>query len=67
MRIGRGFSRFHPEGDDPVPVRVAKIVVALNELRAISPEDAEGVARAFLSGSLTPKPKAGRGVAWRRP
>ena len=65
---GKGFSRFSPRGDDPITVRVALITMALNELRAISPQDAEDVARAFLGGHLTPKPKteAERIIPWKR-
>lgn len=48
-------SRFHPGGDDPIPVLVARAVMALNDLRAFGPHEAEAVAKAFLSGTLTPK------------
>ena len=63
---GKGFSRFYPRGDDPITIRVALITMALNDLRAISPQDAEDVARAFLRGHLTPTPtpRTERIVPW---
>jgi hypothetical protein len=66
MRAGKGFSRFHPAGDEPLSVLVARAAMALNALRAIDPHEAESVARAFLSGALTPKPKEGNILPWKR-
>jgi hypothetical protein len=66
MSGGRGFSRFYPEGNEPVSVLIARATIALNALCAIDPHEAEGVARAFLSGALTPKPKDGKVVPWKR-
>jgi hypothetical protein len=52
---GAGFSREYPEGGERLTVLVAKATIALNAIAALDKQEAEAVARAFLSGSLTPK------------
>lgn len=43
------------EGGDNLAVLTARAVAALNAVAALDPAEAEGVARAFLSGTFTPK------------
>jgi hypothetical protein len=63
---GGAFSRSYPLGDDPLPVRIAKITLQWNELREIDPRAAEDLAKAFLSGALTPAPKKEAAMPWQR-